>query len=154
MEYAKVVNAYVKMALPGAIVRYLNVQINVEIMVYAKLAENANAQKVMEVLIKLIVGEDCSQVLCKDNCNSNGQCDFTNGICKCFDGFEGEACQKKVCLNNCSGNGTCSQVTKTCICNTGYSGEDCSKKVCVNNCSSNGFYNEGICYCKPGFEGN
>eukprot|EP00605_Chrysophyceae_sp_TOSAG23-4_P001464 GSChrysophyteH1.ASY1.ANO1.1600.1 assembled CDS len=30
-------------------------------------------------------------------CSNNGQCDRSNGICKCFNGFEGGACERRNC---------------------------------------------------------
>lgn len=40
-------------------------------------------------------------------CSNRGTCDYTTGICKCFDGFEGLACNRLKCPDDCSGHGTC-----------------------------------------------
>jgi len=53
----------------------------------------------------------------------NGECDYTNGICKCSEGYSGDNCEKKICINNCSGNGKC--INGNCLCNNGFIGKAC-----------------------------
>lgn len=42
-------------------------------------------------------------------CSNAGNCNRENGLCKCFQGFEGAACQRAVCPGEpqCSGRGMC-----------------------------------------------
>jgi hypothetical protein len=86
-------------------------------------------------------------------CSNKGICDRADGICVCFEGYEGSACQRASCpISNdgvCSGHGTCStigdiaradynnsynlwdeHVTMGCLCDPGFEGPDCSKAVC------------------------
>jgi syndecan 4 len=51
-------------------------------------------------------GAECDELLCKDNCNSNGVC--RNGVCMCESNkWMGDTCNVKICPNNCSNNGEC-----------------------------------------------
>lgn len=45
-------------------------------------------------------------------CSNAGLCDRSNGICKCFAGFEGEACQRYACPNSCSSHGQCMSLSR------------------------------------------
>lgn len=42
-------------------------------------------------------------------CSDRGICNRENGLCKCFEGYEGNACQRKACPGSpaCSGRGKC-----------------------------------------------
>ncbi len=53
----------------------------------------------------------------------NGECDYTQGKCGCYNGFSGEKCNKKVCLNNCSNNGKC--FNGECLCPKEFAGISC-----------------------------
>ena len=87
------------------------------------------------------VGEDCSILDCKDDCNGNGYCslEFPIARCICNRGYKGPSCEHIECLHNCSyPNGQCDHSTGTCSCLpiyspynrsriwSFYSGEDCS----------------------------
>jgi len=43
-------------------------------------------------------------------CSARGICNRGNGMCECFDGYEGESCQRTSCPNLCSGHGTCEYI--------------------------------------------
>lgn len=87
------------------------------------------------------VGEDCSILDCKDDCNGNGYCslEFPIARCICNRGYKGPSCEHIECLHNCSyPNGICDHTTGECTCVPIYSpynrsriwsywgGEDCS----------------------------
>lgn len=40
-------------------------------------------------------------------CSRKGLCNRSNGLCKCFEGYEGRACQQLKCDSNCGPNGRC-----------------------------------------------
>ena len=40
-------------------------------------------------------------------CSDAGICNRDNGICECFEGYDGAACEKTACLDNCNGHGRC-----------------------------------------------
>jgi hypothetical protein len=40
-------------------------------------------------------------------CGGRGNCDRKNGVCACFEGYEGTSCQRTTCHNQCSNHGTC-----------------------------------------------
>jgi len=85
-------------------------------------------------------------------CSNKGLCDRENGVCVCYEGYDGVACQRASCPgypeNTCSGHGTCqtiSQLAKNegnhyylwdqastmgCNCDAGYFGADCSLRKC------------------------
>ena len=88
------------------------------------------------------------------DCNGNGQCNKTSGICICNANYSGDDCsqelesrdlkseeisnlidldiwQKIKCPGNpeCSGNGKCDQDTKICNCNQKFYGEACQCKL-------------------------
>lgn len=76
------------------------------------------------------LGEDCSIMDCKDDCNENGYCslEFPVARCICNEGYFGETCQYIECLNNCSSpNGDCDHNTGLCRCKPIYSPFDQSK---------------------------
>jgi len=43
-------------------------------------------------------------------CSNRGLCKREDGLCECFDGYEGAACNRKSCPNDCSGHGTCESI--------------------------------------------
>lgn len=43
-------------------------------------------------------------------CSGQGKCNRQNGICDCFQGYEGTACQRQSCPNNCNSHGVCTAV--------------------------------------------
>jgi len=85
-------------------------------------------------------------------CSGRGTCDYSTGLCRCFEGFEGRGCRRSTCPNGCSGHGRClknSEInteytslngpndeywdqhrTQSCVCDRGYSGYDCSERIC------------------------
>jgi hypothetical protein len=85
-------------------------------------------------------------------CSGRGTCDYSTGLCRCFDGFEGRGCRRSTCPNGCSGHGKCltnSEVnsayvslngpndeywdqdrTQSCVCDRGFTGYDCSERIC------------------------
>eukprot|EP01041_Mallomonas_annulata_P006728 gene6726-13625_t len=87
-------------------------------------------------------------------CSNKGICNRDNGICVCFDGYDGLACQRLSCpmmQDNvlCSGHGTCHSAAELahldnmniyrlwdkdaymgCVCDPGYHGPDCSLRRC------------------------
>jgi len=85
-------------------------------------------------------------------CSSRGTCDYAEGVCNCFTGFEGKACRRATCPNDCSGHGRCltneevdfmytshtpfndqfwdKDLTQQCVCDRGYEGYDCSLRSC------------------------
>ena len=40
-------------------------------------------------------------------CSDGGICNRDNGMCECFEGFDGAACERTACLNDCNGHGRC-----------------------------------------------
>jgi len=85
-------------------------------------------------------------------CSGRGTCDYSTGLCRCFEGFEGRGCRRTTCPNGCSGHGLClknSEVnddysslngpndefwdqdrTQSCACDRGFTGYDCSERIC------------------------
>lgn len=85
-------------------------------------------------------------------CSGRGTCDYSTGLCRCFEGFEGRGCRRTSCPNGCSGHGRCltnaemnsdysslngpndeywdQSRTQSCNCDRGYSGYDCSQRIC------------------------
>jgi len=85
-------------------------------------------------------------------CSGRGTCDYSTGLCRCFEGYEGRGCRRTSCPNDCSGHGKCltnSEIndqyfsvtsandqywdmdrTQSCICDRGFTGYDCSERIC------------------------
>ena len=85
-------------------------------------------------------------------CSSRGVCDYAEGVCQCFEGYEGKACRRTSCPNDCSGHGRCltnvevdfmytshtpfndqfwdKDLTQQCVCDRGFEGWDCSQRSC------------------------
>jgi syndecan 4 len=125
-------------------------------------------------------GKDCSERICKDDCNSakkQGVCDSRLRACVCKKGFTGESCGVKDCggtirklkstgskmVTECSGHGTCNSNADgtefKCLCDENHMGDDCSELKCPNNC--NGERGEckadgnepKSCHCKKNSDG-
>lgn len=39
-----------------------------------------------------LLNENFSDQICPNDCNGNGECDFTTGSCRCLPGFGGDEC--------------------------------------------------------------
>jgi len=85
-------------------------------------------------------------------CSNKGKCNREEGVCECFEGYDGAACQRASCPgypNSCSGHGVCKSIrqlanadggnvyelwdrhsTMGCECDSGFSGPDCSERQC------------------------
>ena len=82
-------------------------------------------------------------------CSNKGMCNRQDGVCECFEGYEGSACQRASCPNDCSNHGVCKSIfqiaeadnsntyelwdkysTMGCYCDPGYFGPDCSLREC------------------------
>jgi hypothetical protein len=66
------------------------------------------------------------------HCYGQGSC--VNGMCRCFDNYDGESCAVLLCPNNCNLHGVCINVegTPACLCNPPYGGVDCLLPQCMN----------------------
>lgn len=87
------------------------------------------------------------------DCLNRGECDYFNGVCKCFDDYSGNYCQNKNCINNCNNNGYCNE-NGTCTCKNKFIGNDCSKLVCEKECLNGGFCINDKCTCLFGYKGD
>lgn len=85
-------------------------------------------------------------------CSNAGICNRAEGVCECFEGFEGVACQRMSCpgeVRPCNGKGVCQaanqftqkmenseyflwdkEYSRSCVCDAGYFGADCSYRKC------------------------
>jgi len=82
-------------------------------------------------------------------CSNRGICNRENGICECFENYEGIACERSVCPNNCNNQGVCytekqlaedaGRIYETpwdadkfvgCVCDLGFRGPDCRLVEC------------------------
>ncbi|TRY67148.1 hypothetical protein TCAL_02952 [Tigriopus californicus] len=107
-------------------------------------------------------GPDCSQPC---NCENDGHCEPTSGLCQCLPGYEGLHCQKKCsglkygqgCAKKCKcGPGSsCHHVTGECInCPQGTYGQDCAQNCeCAKNGTALCFHENGNCFCQTNFYG-
>lgn len=72
-----------------------------------------------------------ADIECDLDCYGNGRCDFTQGVCECFEGFTGYTCEieSKPCpVQDCNGNGGCDPLTGICFCDSPFFGEACECK--------------------------
>jgi len=104
-------------------------------------------------------GEDCSQPLQCDACNTkHGKC--TNGNCLCDSGYEGKKCDKRITCLKGPGGFECGGDTRgicdygECTCKAGYEGDSCQDPTpCKNGCAENGMCIRGVCSCFKGWSG-
>uniref|UniRef100_A0A8C9QA02 Tenascin C n=1 Tax=Spermophilus dauricus TaxID=99837 RepID=A0A8C9QA02_SPEDA len=94
-------------------------------------------------------GDDCSELVCPNDCFDRGRC--INGTCYCEEGFTGEDCGQLTCPNACQGRGQCEE--GQCVCDEGFAGADCSEKRCPADCHHRGRCLNGQCECDDGFTG-
>jgi len=104
----------------------------------------------------------CRDSVCPVPCGDHGYCD--NGLCRCFQGWQGPNCRAPQCPGDCSGHGVCSQSSPhapgECVCDFGWGGSACQRtamyaalKTCPEDCSGNGLCLNGMCVCNVGFTG-
>ena len=79
-------------------------------------------------------GKDCSQRVCKLDCN-RGRC--LDNHCVCPPDYHGERCELKKCDVRCaSPRGQCNN--GTCLCVNGFNGKHCTLDGCPFKCSGHG----------------
>ena len=120
-------------------------------------------------------GLACDTRGCPKDCNGQGVCNITSGMCTCNSGFADEDCSRKLrCpnaneTNMCNGRGQCEEDTRgiasgnydgVCKCQDPFSGVACELQACPNNdagdeCSARGLCDKstGLCACEQGFAG-
>eukprot|EP00300_Choanocystis_sp_HF-7_P033577 c45953_g1_i1.p1 GENE.c45953_g1_i1~~c45953_g1_i1.p1 ORF type:complete len:732 (+),score=76.34 c45953_g1_i1:23-2197(+) len=87
------------------------------------------------------------------DCSENGAC--RDGVCVCFDGWNGDFCQSRTCPLDCSGHGKCNTTSGMCECDLPYFGRACSLMFCEDACHGHGICDRytGQCDCDPMFFG-
>jgi hypothetical protein len=48
-------------------------------------------------------------------CSDSGLCNRDNGICECFDGYDGSACERTECKDNCNNHGRCLSMKEAAV---------------------------------------
>lgn len=95
-------------------------------------------------------GADCFTILCDPECDTYGECNFSNGQCVCDEYHTGENCLEPRCKNSCNGsNGVCRDIEGelTCECTALWAGDDCSLRS-YENCDA--YASEDDCTSKYG----
>lgn len=98
-------------------------------------------------------GDDSAHALA--TCSNRGHCDYSLGICRCDDLFEGLACDRLKCPNECTGHGECMSIAEA-----GYSFDGFHLNRSVHKDGSYGVSYRAWdahklfgCVCDPGFVG-
>lgn len=77
-------------------------------------------------------------------CGGKGICDRKEGLCKCFEGYEGRGCRRMSCPEGCNSRGVCKTLyaidstyngwdaskIQRCVCDPAYEGISCLDRKC------------------------
>ncbi|KAN0050632.1 hypothetical protein ACTA71_003768 [Dictyostelium dimigraforme] len=103
-------------------------------------------------------GNDCSSILCKNDCFNGGTCNTKIGQCECVGNYIGDDCLSINCESDCLNGGSCDVTIGKCECHGNYQGNDCSMPYmeCLSNCLNGGSCNNvtGQCKCSEDYQGS
>ncbi|KAN0032611.1 hypothetical protein ACTFIV_006518 [Dictyostelium citrinum] len=96
---------------------------------------------------------------CLNDCsisNGGGSCNYSTGICNCYQYRGGSDCSEIQCKKSCLNGGSCDTTNGQCKCIGNYIGDDCSSFECIENCLNGGTCNpsNGECQCIDGYFGD